>query len=426
MPPNVTDHFQSSSHARQTVACLLTPPGEGGISVIEVCGPNASSVLTRLFHSSRGKRFSDIEPGQLLYGTLRRDEVLLDEVILACVEAGAHAVFEVNCHGGAIASKRVFAALEAEGVIAVDAAERLARLQRLNRMDTIAAEAAERIPRAPTLLGARVLLDQYRGALSDALRAIRGKVDTAMDGPAVREALAKLQTTASFGMGLINPPRVALVGKPNVGKSTLANALLRFDRMIVHHIPGTTRDTIEEVFSIDGVPFVLVDMAGLRQTEDAIEHEGVLRGHGELRRADIVVLVFDGSEPLQDEDLAFLGNTRLSVRVIPVFNKSDLGESATTEKIEGALGTKPLKISAAQETGIEALEWKIVEAVYPEGVPESGAPVIFTRRQSAHLDEALAAAKDSDRERLAVAIDKILDERILPTPKRHEAGCDLV
>ena len=131
MPSNVTRHFQLSSDAGQTAACLLTPSGEGGISVIEVCGPDASSALNRLFRSPRGKRFPDIEPGQLLYGILRRDGVLLDEVIVACVETGAHAVFEVNCHGGAIASKRVLAALEAEGVITVNAAERLARLQRL-------------------------------------------------------------------------------------------------------------------------------------------------------------------------------------------------------------------------------------------------------------------------------------------------------
>jgi len=408
----VTQLSPPSNDANQTLACLLTPPGEGGISVIEVCGPDALSVLNRLFNSPRGRRLSEIAPGQLMYGTLQREGVLLDEVIIACIEKGSRTVFEVNCHGGALASKRLLAALEAEGVSAASAAERVARLQRLNTFDAIAAEAAERIPNAPTLLAARVLLDQYRGALSDALKAVGKQLAGTPDWPSVHDALSGLQATAAFGMGLTDPPRVVLAGRPNVGKSTLANALLRFDRMIVHHIPGTTRDTIEEVFSIEGIPFVLVDMAGLRRAEDEIEREGVLRGHDELRHADVAVLVFDGSEPLHEEDLAFLEKDHLPACAIPVFNKSDLGAKADPMPIEAALETRSLSLSAAQETGIETLERRIMEVAYPQGVPENRAPIVFTRRQSRHLSDALKAVADHDRERLCAILDKILDEHI--------------
>ena len=281
----ILQHEQSS-----TLACLLTPKGEGGISVIEVSGPDALKILDRLFLSPHGLRATRMQPGQLAYGKLWREGEFLDEVLLDCVETEAPTV-AVNCHGGIVAAQRVFDALQAEGASPADWPEMLACREPQGRTarrqaDRIRIEAAERIPHAPTLLAAGMLLDQYHGALVSAIGAIRKYLESGPDWSSIGTALERLLDTAPFGRGIsAEYTRVVIAGRPNVGKSTLANALLRFDRMIVHHVPGTTRDTIEEVFSINGVPFLLVDTAGMREAQCAIEQEGVRRGKEEIRHA---------------------------------------------------------------------------------------------------------------------------------------------
>ena len=395
--------------ASGTVACPLTPPGEGGISVIEVSGPDALAMVDRLFRSPRGLRAKAMAEGQLLYGTLHRGGEMLDEVILACVEIGPPATVEINCHGGALALKRVLEALLAEGAVTAAESERLARLQRLGRMDRIAVEAAERIPRAPTLLAAGVLLDQYRGALTKALERLAGEAGVGSHWSHIQEHVECLLRSEGFGRGLTDPARVVLAGRPNVGKSTLANALLRFDRVIVHHVPGTTRDTIEEVFAIHGVPFVLVDTAGLREARNEIEREGVLRGKAELGRADVAVLVFDGSQPLQREDALFL-DAGLPARVVAAVNKCDLPQVVGPAEIAERTGCRSVQVSGTRAIGIGPLEQEILNAAYPLRPPK-GAAVIFTARQGQELREALEAAKGRDPTRFLAAVRRTVNDR---------------
>jgi len=257
--------------------------------------------------------------------------------------------------------------------------------------DPIRIEAMELIPHAPTLLAARVLLDQYHGALSSTLDALRKEIEHGSDWAGAEKALERLLSTARFGRGLHEYTRIVIAGRPNVGKSTLANALLRFDRIIVHHAPGTTRDTIEELFSIKGVPFLLVDTAGMREARSAVEEEGVQRGREELHRADVVLLVFDGAAPLQQEDRELL-DARLPAQVIPVLNKCDLPRIVNQQEVSAKLGATPIEIAALHDTDIETLEERILEAAYPVR-PRPGDAVIFTERQESRIGALLQAVR---------------------------------
>ena len=395
---------------RRTLACRLTPVGEGGISLIELSGPDSCAILDRLFQNPRGVRVAQMEPGRLLYGRLVRDGAPLDEVLLECVQTGGRGVFVINCHGGALASQRTMAALAAAGARPAREKEYLARQRRLGLLDRIQEEAALRIPRALTLRAAQALVAQHEGALAavrDELLRRAGLRPT--DWPWVAERLRRLLATAAFGRGMVRPPRLVIAGRPNVGKSTLANALLRFDRMLVHPEPGTTRDTIEEGLSLRGLPFTLVDTAGLREAQSEIEREGVRRGAQALRRADLALLVFDASVPLQEEDRRILarGGTRMR---LPVLNKSDLPAAVPAGLIEEKTGCRPVVVSAASGAGLGELEERILAAAYPQ-MPAKGEAVLFTLRQERLVKAALQAAERKHRARLAAAMKALTEVR---------------
>ena len=397
---------------RRTLACRLTPVGEGGISLIELSGPDSAAILDRLFQNPRGARAGQMEPGRLLYGRLVRDGVPLDEVLLERVRNSAHGAFVINCHGGAVASQRTMNALAAEGARPAQEKEFLARQRRRGLLDRIQEEAAQRIPRALTLRAAQVLIEQHEGALAAARDELLQRAGLGADAPSpgrpsadwlwIEERLRRLLATAAFGRGIVRPPRLVIAGRPNVGKSTLANALLRYDRMLVHPEPGTTRDTIEEVLSLRGLPFTLVDTAGLREAQSEIEREGVRRGAQALRRADMALLVFDASVPLQEEDGRILARNGTGIR-LPVLNKSDLPAAIPAAAIEKETGCRPVLVSAASGAGLEELEERILRAVYPQ-MPAKGEAVLFTLRQERLVKAALQAAERKDRARLTSAM----------------------
>jgi len=388
-----------------TTVCLLTPPGEGGIGVIEIRGPRAAEMADTFFRSPRGLRVAEASEGQLLYGRLVRDDETLDEVVVACVARGGQAVLEINCHGGAVASSRVVDAMVSAGARVTTAAERLDAMRKSGLLDGIAAEAAALIPRAPTLLAAAVLLNQFRGALGRAVKEISRCVEETADWNAIRARLESLLATARFGRGLTEPCRVVVTGRPNVGKSTLSNALLRFERMIVHAVPGTTRDTVEDLFSVAGVPFVLVDTAGIRDADDAVEREGVERARAAAQDADLTVLVIDGSEPLTGEDDVLPSRRPVRPRVVAL-NKADLPLRAEVNEIALQTGAPVVSVSATMGEGIEELERCILEAAYSTR-PEAGVAVVFTARQEECLTQALAAAKARNAEGVSRALDGV-------------------
>jgi len=379
--------------------------GAGGISIIELSGPGSDAILERLFRSPRQCRVSEASPGQLLYGKLIHKGALLDEVIVEIGDPENGRALVINCHGGTIAARRVLNALAAEGVREVEAAELLRLRESSGALSAVQREALELLPRAPTLRAAAMLLAQYHGALERAVQSIMGLLLHEGDIAAAESALSRLLSNATFGRGLFRPPRVVVAGRPNVGKSTLMNALLRFERVIAHPTPGTTRDAVEDLFAVHGVPFRLVDTAGIRRAENDVEREGVARGVIEIDRADVLLLTFDGSMPLQAEDEKLIA-LPMPEKVIPVINKCDLPRQLAPDTLTRLLPRSPLLVSATERLGISELEDCILRSAY-ESLPARDDPVPFTERQAGLLTRALAALRRQERACAAALLERL-------------------
>jgi len=360
-------------------AAVITPPGEGGISVVRLTGPNALALAQGIF---RGKRPADLKQniGKLHYGHLVKGEEVLDEVLLTVLDDGA---LEINCHGGIVAVERVMAELERRGAKRVHTDVAAA-----DRLDAVQHEAAAAIPRAQSRPAVKMLLEQYHGRLSRAVESI-----AQMPPHEAATALAGIKATARLGMALCTPKRIVIVGSPNAGKSTLFNTLLGHSRAIVTHIPGTTRDFISDTVVLDGIPFELVDTAGLRDTDHVIEREGVRVSRQQISAADVVLFIFDASGPSNPQDDRIFAQLRSAVApVLVAANKIDL--------LHQPYPPQPIApdvwISAETGAGIGDLEARIVRAAVGDAT-YTGGPAVFTQRQLALIAQSLEAAQRRDR-----------------------------
>jgi len=285
---------------------ITTPQGTGGIGIIELFGKDALEITGKIFRratknpplppfvkggnsaetasANKGEFINKIKPDRIYLGSIYDGTQLIDEVIIHFTPArdsltGLDTV-EINAHGGIMPCRLIGHLLRKFGAKELSQSEVINLARKQGKMDKIQAEALEYLLQAQTPLATSVLLDQYNGALSKALKS--------------RKNYPKLKASARFGIALTQPKRILILGRPNVGKSTLFNALLGQDRALTHHLPGTTRDTIEDSFTIDGFPFVLVDTAGLRKsTNDAIEKIGMAYARKEIPKADVILLVVE-------------------------------------------------------------------------------------------------------------------------------------
>ena len=432
--------------AVDTVVAVATPPGEGAIGVIRLSGPEAISIAGRLFRGSRGKRLEEVESHRLVHGRLvRRDpqsgeEVILDEVLVAVMRAPrsytGEDVVEISCHGSVVVLERVMAALLAEGAVPAPPGEFTRRAFMNGRIDLAQAEAVIDLVRARSPRGAEAAAAQLAGRLSEAVRGIKAEllnllahVQVAIDYPEegieelgevefearvewAIERLDELIRSAEAGRVLREGIRLAITGRPNVGKSSLLNALLREPRAIVTDVPGTTRDVIEERAVLGGVGFTLVDTAGVRETSDVVERIGVERAKEAVLSADVVLAVFDGSEPLRAEDEEVIRILRArddegpdeGARVLAVVNKADLPQRLDVGALEAALGgarlVRVVKVSALTGEGLAELEKAAVEAAVGGEPPRSDAVLVTRVRHRRALErarEALVAAREAFR-----------------------------
>jgi tRNA modification GTPase len=405
--------------SEQPAFAVLTPPGRGGIAVIRCLGPGAEAAIAECFRPARpGPALP--APGALAYGhVVDADGQALDEVILcnascraaagppAAPAAGLTMIYEVNCHGGPAAVRAVCDRLSALGLAQVDA-DRLLELEGLPRLQR---EARRALRRATTPLAARILLDQLNGALARAIEDIARTLAPACGGSpdppraAAAGALAALDALLARWRGcgrfLADPPRIAIAGRPNSGKSTLLNRLVGAERAITSAAPGTTRDTVEAEAALDGVPVVLVDTAGLREAAGDIERAGVARARQELARAAVVVYLVDATAGLESEDEAALD--ALGDRALAAWNKIDAPSAATGSAAAGSGATRlgasqrparcTLALSALTGEGAPALVAALLARLGWQA-PGPGAAVPFTAEQAAAIESAQEALAD--------------------------------
>ncbi len=418
-----------------TIAAISTPIGEGGIGIVRLSGPQAGDILGRIF-AARPDGFRKpvgserpLSPRHLHYGHVVDPATgeVVDEVLAVFMPAPRtytrQDVVEINGHGGIVPLRRVLELCLQHGARLASPGEFTVRAFLNGRLDLAQAEAVLDIVQAKTAAGLRVAVDQLAGRLSGEVRAVRGQLlevlayltalvdfehedipvqDVAGPLAAVRERLEQLLAGADQGLVYRHGVRTAIVGRPNVGKSSLLNALLRTSRAIVTPIPGTTRDTLEETLNLQGVPVVLVDTAGITEPGDVIERLGVERSRAALAQADLALLVVDGSQPLQETDWQIAAAVGDKAAIV-VVNKVDVwggGEWAG----EGLLPDVPrVAVSALTGQGLEALEQAIVERVFAGQVLVSDVPLVSSARHKEALARALehvAAAQATHQQNL--------------------------
>lgn len=397
-----------------TIAAISTPIGEGGIGIVRLSGPEALAIAQSIFLRGRGRTSAcTLQPYRLHYGHIVDPDTgqTLDEVLMAYMPAPwtytRQDVVEINCHGGIVPLRKVLELCLRYGARLAGPGEFTLRAFLNGRIDLAQAEAVLDIVRAKTAASLRVAVDQLDGRLSDEIRQVRAQMldvlswleasvdfaeeeipsrDIGPDLERIQEKLEYLLSTAEQGIIYRQGVRTAIVGRPNVGKSSLLNALLRTSRAIVTPIPGTTRDTLEETLNLQGVPLVLVDTAGITSdTADVVERLGIERSRAALAQADLALFVVDGSEPLTeaDHDIAALLNDKPGLLVI---NKSDL---PGVVNVEGFLPHLPrVHISALTGEGLDMLEAAIIEAVFSGRVLASDALLVSNPRHKNALQRA--------------------------------------
>lgn len=415
-------------HDDDTIAAIATPYGESGIGIVRISGPDAKRIAERLFRPKSGP--AGLASHQIRYGEIvdPRERRTIDEVLLSFMAAPKtytrEDVAEINCHGGFLVLQQVLELVLREGAREALPGEFTKRAFLAGRIDLAQAEAVLDIIQAKTEEGLRLAGEQLRGRLTREVEGLREELleilvpieayidvpEEDITPPAIGEMAKELDRIVSkvdeliraYGQGEIyrDGVKVAIVGKANVGKSSLLNQLLERRRAIVTPIPGTTTDVIEEAINLSGVLIRLLDMAGLREPKNEVEQEGVRLAKEKLTEAHLILLMVDRNCPLNEEDHKIFREVE-GKKTIVVLNKIDLSPCLSEEEVRKALGTKNVySISALKGDGIERLKRGMVDAIIKGKVVKGGGELVpVNLRHKRVLERAKRVLKEILEER---------------------------
>ena len=388
-----------------TIAAISTPRGEGGIGIIRISGDKSFEILNKIFKTKNPNK--DLGFYKFNYGFIDENNKIIDEVMAVRMKAPktytCEDVVEINCHGGYLVTEKVLELVLKNGARHAEKGEFTKRAFMNGRIDLSQAEAVMDLIQGKTETSISLSLDQLRGDLRDkikdfkkALLDVTAHVNVVLDYPEegiddplpknLRENLEKVYEEANDlirsyekGKKIKEGVKTVIIGKPNVGKSTLLNSLLREERAIVTHIPGTTRDVIEEVINIKGIPLVLIDTAGIRETEDIVENIGVLKSKEFIEKADLILLVLDASRSFEKEDMDIIKTIKeKNKKSIVLLNKIDLDRRIDEEEIKKLELNNIIEISAKDSLGIDEMENKIYDFIFEESISDSSEKLVIT------------------------------------------------
>jgi tRNA modification GTPase len=411
-------------NTEDTIAAISTPLGRSGIGIVRLSGRDAIKIVDKIFLSPKKKRLEQIPSHRILYGHIVEpiNKEIIDEVLVSVMKAPytytKEDVVEINCHGGPVPLRRILEIVLKAGARLAEPGEFTQRAFLNGRIDLAQAEAVLDVINALTEESQKAAIEQLKGGLSEKIETIREKlieltafIEAFIDFPEeeieppskenlnkkaseIQHELKQLIEGSRYGMILREGLKTAIIGRPNVGKSSLLNALLEQDRVIVTEMPGTTRDIIEEYLNIHGFPIKIMDTAGIRKVRDIAEREGVARSLRAMKEADLVLLILDGSENLHETDKELIEKSN-SVNTILVINKIDLPPKISPDALPS---DKPIiRISALRGTGLSELKEEIIKTslkgcgdFYPKG-DKTGITLVTNIRHLKALEKAYAS-----------------------------------
>jgi tRNA modification GTPase len=408
-----------------TISAIATAIGEGGIGIIRISGEKALEIAAKIFRPQSGKSPEEISSHQAVYGMITaEDGMIIDEAICLIMRAPhsytVEDVVELQCHGGTMPLRQALELTYRAGARPAEPGEFTKRAFLNGRLDLTQAQAVMDVITSKTEASLRMAESHLAGKFSKKIDAMRHDIlamiahlEASIDFPEddiddvvteevrsrieiIRSQISGLLATAKTGKILRDGLETAIIGKPNVGKSSLLNALLQETRAIVTNVPGTTRDSIEEYANIGGIPLRIIDTAGIRDTDDFVEKLGVDKARAYIEHASLVLVLFDFSREIssEDEDIIKLVKDKEALILI---NKTDLKGYLSVAKIREKLPLhKFIEISTVEETGLDQLRTAITDMVYSDQVQQGESAFVNNAREAnilhvadTHLKEAL-------------------------------------
>ncbi len=404
----------------ETIAAISTPLGEGGVGIVRLSGKDSIQIAEKIFSSPKNKSLNDSKSHRVIYGYIKDTTTgkEIDEVLVTIMRSPysytKEDVVEINCHGGMIPLRKTLELVLKQGARLAEPGEFTKRAFMNGRIDLSQAEAVLDLVKSKSDESRRIAIEQLQGGLSEKITALRDRltelcahVEAYIDFPedeietsstqSMSESMKDIGRELHTLIKTYNEARyfreglsTAIVGRPNVGKSSLLNALLKKDRAIVTELPGTTRDVIEEYLNINGLPLRIMDTAGIRVVQDIAEKEGVKRSLQSIENADIVIAMFDNSESLTEEDFEVIKKIKNKNAVV-VLNKCDLPPAIDQNSIPSFVlhpSSFILNISATRGDGLEELKDKIFESCLKDWKEEREGVVISNLRHKIAIENA--------------------------------------